>query len=208
MTTKPSTIFKYERLYLRVSTSGQSVAGQRRDVQNWLSGHKISDVKWYIDKATGEHLKRPSFERLQSDIFDGKVQSVVLWKLDRLSRSLIEGLNTLADWCEKGLRIVSVTQQLDFNGTVGKMIAAVLLGVAEMEQETRKERQAVGIAAAKERGVYTGRKRGTTKADPAKARTLVKMGLNHVEVATALNVSRRTVLRYLTNKVVKKNTCM
>ncbi len=46
-----------------------------------------------------------------------------------------------------------MTQQIDFNGAVGRMLAAVLLGVAEMEQEMRRERQAAGIAAAKERGV-------------------------------------------------------
>src|SRR4051812_39520827 len=49
--------------------------------------------------------------------------------------------------CERGLRVVSVTQQLRFNGAVGKMLAAVLLGIAEMEQETRRERQTIGIAA-------------------------------------------------------------
>ena len=59
--------------------------------------------------------------------------------------------------------MVSVTQQIDFNGTVGKMLAAVLLGVAEMEKETCRERQKAGIEAAKERGVYRGRKAGSTK---------------------------------------------
>ena len=59
----------------------------------------------------------------------------MVWKLDRLSRNLRDGINVLADWCDKGLRVVSVTQQIDFNGATGKMLAAVLLGVAEMEQE-------------------------------------------------------------------------
>jgi len=78
-----------------------------------------------------------------------------------------DGINVLCDWCDKGLRIVAVSQQIDFNGTMGKMLAAMLLGVAEMEQETRRERQAVGIAAAKAKGVYRGRKQGTTKGKPA-----------------------------------------
>jgi hypothetical protein len=72
----------------------------------------------------------------------------------------------LCDWCDKGLRVVSVTQQIDFNGTVGKMLGAVLLGIAQMEQETRRERQAAGIAEAKKAGKYKGRKPGTTKATP------------------------------------------
>ena len=107
------------------------------------------------------------------------------------------GLNTLCDWCDKSLRVVSVTQQIDFNGTVGKMIASVLFGVAEMEQESRRERQAVGIAVAKKQGKYKGRKRGSTKARPERARELAEQGLNRSEIAKALGVSRLTVIRYL-----------
>ena len=93
--------------------------------------------------------------------------------------------------------MVSVAQQIDFDGTVGKMLAAVLLGVAEMEQEPRTERRAAGIRAAKERGVYIGRKAGTTKAKPNRPAQLRAKGLATGEIATALGISRRTVQRYL-----------
>ena len=102
----------------------------------------------------------------------------------------------LCDWCERGLRVVSVTQQIDCNGTVGKMLAAVLLGITEMEQETRRERQAAGIAVAKKEGKYRGRKPGTTKAKPAHALKLREKGLTAEEIATSLGVSRNTVFRY------------
>ena len=187
-------------VYIRVSTVGQNVAGQRREVRRWLKGNGIdaTEVDWYTDKATGTNLDRPEVARLQGDIFHGKVTRVVVWKLDRLARSLRDGINTICAWCEKGLRVVSVTQQIDFSGALGKMLAAVLLGVAEMEQETRRERQAVGIAAAKERGdVYKGRKKGSTKAKPERARKLRKKGLLIREIAEVLNVSLRTAKRYL-----------
>ena len=77
------------------------------------------------------------------------------------------------------------------------MLAAVLLGVAEMEQEARRERQRAGIEAAKERGVYKGRQSGTTKAKPSRAHSLASKGLTHAEIATSLGISRRTVIRYL-----------
>ncbi len=190
---------KFTACYIRVSTVGQNEAGQRREVQRWLTGNGIDParVRWYVDKESGDKLARPAFERLQADVFRGEIGAIVVWKLDRLSRKLRDGINVLCDWCERGLRVVAVTQLIDFNGTIGKMLAAVLLGVAEMEQETRRERQKVGIEVAKERGVYRGRQPGTTKGKPHRARKLVEQGLTHQEVATALGISRRTVIRYL-----------
>ena len=110
---------------------------------------------------------------------------------------MVDGVTTLAKWCEQGIRVVSVTQQLDFNGALGKMLAAIFFGVAEMEQETRRERQRVGIEAAKERGVYKGRRPGTTRAKPERALELRAQGLYVHEIAVALGVSRRTAARYL-----------
>ena len=188
---------KQTACYIRVSTASQNEAGQRREIERWLKGNGISNVRWYIDKQTGDNLNRPAFEALQKAIFNGEVATTVVWKLDRLSRKLRDGIDVLCAWCERGLRVVSVTQQIDFNGTLGKMLAAVLLGVAEMEQETRRERQRAGIDAAKERGVYLGRREGTTKAKPARAKQLLDRGMSHSEIAQALGVSRRTVIRYL-----------
>lgn len=185
--------------YLRVSTSGQNEAGQRHEIERWLSGYGWTGVSWYVDTASGDDLNRPEMDRLQADIFAGAISTVIVWKLDRLSRTIRDGLALLCDWCDRGLRVVSVTQQIDFNGTVGKMIAAVLLGIAEMEQQNRRERQQIGIAAAKARGVYRGRRPGSTKARPARARKLRKKGLCTTEIAQAMGISRRTVSRYLSN---------
>lgn len=184
-------------VYVRVSTTGQNEAGQRRQINRWLKGNNVSDVRWFVDKETGDHLDRPAFRELQRAVFDGEVKTIVCWRLDRISRSLRDGINVLSDWCDRGLRVVSVTQQLDFNGSVGKLIASVLFAVAEMEQETRRERQRAGIEAAKERGAYRGRKPGSTKAKPQRAKALKAKGLTMNEIATAMGVSRMTVVRYL-----------
>lgn len=188
-------------IYVRVSTHGQNVAGQKADIRRWLVGQGIGEdqVLWFVDKSSGDNFDRASFARLQERVFRGDIKTIVVWKLDRLSRNMIEGLNVLADWCDRGMRVVSVTQQIDFNGAMGKMLAAVLLGVAEMEQENRRERQAVGIAAAKERGVYKGRLKGATKAgvDPSRAVSLRQKGLTQEEISQALGVSVSSVRRYL-----------
>lgn len=185
--------------YCRVSSHHQKADSQVSEIGKWLQAHSIAadQVRWYTDKETGKTLQRAEFERLQRDVFAGDVKTVVIWKLDRLSRRLRDGVNVLADWCEKGLKIVVVTQQIELNGAVGRMIAALLLGLAEIELEYRAERQAAGIEVAKRKGVYKGRKKGTTKADPTRARELRGRGLTVAEIAQALGTTKRTVERYL-----------
>jgi DNA invertase Pin-like site-specific DNA recombinase len=184
--------------YVRVSSRRQKDDSQRAEIQKWLDANAIDpkQVEWYADKETGNTLKRPAFDRLQADIFHGKVKTVVLWKLDRLSRRLRDGITTLADWADRNLRVVVVTQALDFNGAIGRTLAALLLGLAEIEWEYRKERQAAGIAVAKKKGAYKGRARGTTKCKPERAQELKAKGLTAAEIATALGVDQRTVFRY------------
>ena len=195
---RPKTVSKVA-CYVRVSTVGQNAESQVAEIERWLTGNGLDadSVLWFTDKKSGNNLARPGFESLESAIFNGEVETVVIYKLDRLSRKLREGISVLCDWCDRGLRVVSVTQQIDFNGTVGKMIASVLLGVAEMEQETRRERQQAGIEVAKKKGKYHGRKKGTTKAKPERAIALKEKGLTAPEIAKALGVTRNTVFRYL-----------
>src|SRR6266852_1564122 len=107
--------------YLRVSSADQKHDSQRAEIRKYLKSNGVhaNQVEWYEDTETGTRLQRPQFDRLQADIFAGKVKSVIVWKLDRLSRNLRDGVNVLADWAKKGLKIVVVTQQLELNGVVG-----------------------------------------------------------------------------------------
>lgn len=182
--------------YIRVSTVSQNLDGQKKAIGDWLSGHNLK-AEFYEDKSTGDNLERPAFEQLQNDIFNGKISTVVVFKLDRLSRSLKDGITVLTGWLEKNVRVVSVTQQLDFSGATGKLIASVLFAVAEMEQETRRERQKAGIEVAKENGKYKGRPKGATSKKNNKSRIfeLLDSGLKVAEVATALGITRVTVYR-------------
>ena len=182
-----------------MSSAGQKNDSQRAELRRWLRGNQIraSQVEWFEDKETGKTLKRPEFDRMQAAIFAGEIRTVVVWKLDRISRRQVDGIAVLADWCDRGVRVVSVTQLIDLKGAVGRMVASVLFGVAEIELEHRRERQAAGIRVAKKRGAYQGRKAGTTKAKPARALELRERGLSSKEIATAMGVSVRTVFRYL-----------
>ena len=154
-------------------------------------------MQWFDDHESGTTIQREAFQQLQTAIFAGKIATVVVWKLDRLARNLKEGVNVLADWCQRGVRVIAVTQQIDLSGPVGHLIASLLFGIAEIELQHAKERQAAGIALARKRGVYIGRRIGTTKAPPSRARTLKKQGLTVLEIAHALGVKERTVYHYL-----------
>jgi DNA invertase Pin-like site-specific DNA recombinase len=186
-------------VYVRVSSHGQKVDSQRAEIQRWLEahGHVLDAVQWFEDMESGATLTRTGLNALQEAIFAGTVKTVIVWKLDRVARSMREGINILSGWCECGVRVVSVTQQIDLSGTVGHLVAGVLFAIAEIELQHVRERQAAGISLAKQRGVYKGRKHGTFKARPERARELRKKGMSLSEIAQVLNVNRRTVTRYL-----------
>lgn len=187
--------------YLRVSTSAQTDAGQAHEVERYLAAQGIEAAEYYRDQASGANLKRPEFERLQSDVLAGKVHTVVVYKLDRLARSLRDGVAVLCDWLAQGVRIVSVTQQFDFAGATGKLIASVLLAIAEMERDAIAERTVAGLAAARARGVRLGRPPGTgrpwplarRKIDPLLARSLRAQGVTVAAIAVWFKVSPQAV---------------
>jgi len=186
-------------VYIRVSTHGQKSDSQKAEISQWLKvhGHDPKNVQWFEDKETGANLNRAGFNGLSEAVFAGSVKTIVVWKLDRIARSMRDGINTICQWCESGVRVVSVTQQIDLSGTVGHLVAGVLFAIAEIELQHSKERQAAGIAVAKSKGTYKGRKAGTTKAKPERAKELAEQGLKSKEIALSLGVTERTVFRYL-----------
>ena len=143
-------------VYIRVSSHSQKADSQRAEITKWLEAHSHNQdsIVWFEDQESGKTLKRPGFQKLEKAIFDGQVKTVVVWKLDRLARNMRDGINVLSDWCQKGVRVVAVTQQIDLSGTVGHLVAGVLFAVAEMEYQHIRERQAVGIEVAKAKGVF------------------------------------------------------
>ena len=177
--------------YVRLSSEKKDEA----EIENWLQYRGIDryQVEWIGDKEND----RKRFDKLQQAIESGQVKCVVLWKLDRLSRRLRDTVNILADWANRGLKLVVVSQRLEIDGSEGRRIATLLRGLTEAEQEFRKEQQQAGIAVARKKGAYKGRKQGTTKANLEKARELKEGGLSSAAIADELGISKRTAFRYL-----------
>jgi DNA invertase Pin-like site-specific DNA recombinase len=90
--------------YCRISTHRQKVDSQKADIQRWLMGQAVppTTVQWFDDVDSGTTLARPAFDRMQQGIFLGTITTVVVWKLDRISRRQREGINLLAEWCDRG----------------------------------------------------------------------------------------------------------
>lgn len=189
--------------YVRVSSAGQNLQGQRAEIENFLTRHGMSNVRWFEDQESGATLKRPGFQALQKAIASGDIDTVIVFRLDRLARSYRQGVSVLADWCEKNVRIIATSQQIDLSGTIGQLVAGVLFAFAEIEREAIRERQKSGIEAAKRKGLYLGRKRGSRIASPYRAKKLRESGLTHQEIANALKVSRNTVINYLKTEEVE-----
>jgi DNA invertase Pin-like site-specific DNA recombinase len=184
--------------YIRVSTYDQKTESQREEIARWLKNHGIDpeSIQWFEDKETGKTLHRPAFLDLQRAVFDGKVKTVLVWKLDRLSRKMLDGITTMRIWLNQGVGIVSITQHLDLTGSTGLLTADILFAIAEFQLSTMKENQAAGIAAAKARGVYKGRKKGTRKLKPEKITELLKT-LTVTQIAKLHDVTERTVYNAL-----------
>lgn len=186
-------------IYYRVSTAGQKIDAQEQAITRYCEGNKITPIATFTDKSTGSNINRKAFDDLQSAIFNGEIDCVLIYKLDRLSRSMRDGINILTEWLEKGVRVVAVSQEIDLTNTTGKLVASVLFGVAEMELELRRERQREGIDAAIEKGVYVkhGRKKGDNLYNHNRIIELKEQGHTKTEIANALGCNRQTVWRVL-----------
>ncbi len=187
--------------YIRVSPGGKNQAGQRREINQWLKSNRINPktMRWYIDKSNSDSLSRRGFEKLQANISNREVGTVVIWRLDRLSPTMRDGLSILRDWAKTPLRIVSVTQQIDFKGGASKPIASVLNGLAEMDHETRREQSMAGLAAARASGRVGGRPK--VAADDAKVLEVKKLHkdgkLTVDDICKRRKISRTTYNRYV-----------
>ncbi len=184
---------KYTAIYVRVSTlkQGSGLDSQEASILEYCRNHGITNYKVYEDRQTGSNLDRPSLKKLQNDIFRGRVDTVVVWKLDRLSRSLKDGINLLVDWLEQDIRVIAIAQNFDLSGAVGRMIMSLLLGIAEMERQNIRENIVRGLQRARQKGVLLGGSVPQYNYD--EIISLKSQGMSVSGIARHLNCSRQTV---------------
>ena len=167
--------------YARVST-----ADQNADMQiAALKKYGVEDHLIFVDKASGGTMKRPNFIRAMKTC-QHEGSEFVVWKLDRLGRTLGGVLDTLKVLSERGVTFVSLTERIDTSGPMGKAMLHLLAVFAELERDLIAERTKAGIARARERGEQGGRPRSMTDDRIAKAKEMIETGSRGNEVWKAV----------------------
>ncbi|MBT3375642.1 MAG: recombinase family protein [Lentisphaerae bacterium] len=187
---------KRAAIYLRVSTTGQTVENQRLAIERYcaLQGWKVVQV--YEDVGiSGAKDERPGLDQLKKDAVKGKFDVVIVWKFDRLARSTSHLLDTLSLLRRYGVDFVSTTEAVDTSTAAGKMLLTFLGAVGEFERSIIQERVKAGLERARAEGKKLGRPR--VGFDLERAIQLRGEGLGYLQVARALGVPRTTLYRYL-----------
>ncbi len=138
-----------------------SLDAQREAAENYIASQKSQGWICLPDKYddggfTGGNMDRPALGRLLANIDAGKIDCVVVYKVDRLSRSLMDFAKILEHFENKNVSFVSVTQQFNTTTSMGRLTLNILLSFAQFEREVISERTRDKIAMARKRGKYTG----------------------------------------------------
>lgn len=175
--------------YARVSTGDQNLALQQ-DALTAAGCTKIFD-----DTISGAKASRPGLDKALDHLRDG--DTLVVWKLDRLGRS-VKNLIALTDQLEHaGIGFRSLTDQIDTTTPAGRFFFHVMASLAQMERELTIERTRAGLAAARAAGKKPGRKRVMTDSKITAAKQLLTQGTPAVDVARDLGVSVPTLYRWI-----------
>ena len=171
--------------YARVSTTDQNPALQLAALK------REGCEKIFTDKASGALRKRPELEKCLKRLNAGDV--LVVWKLDRLGRSLRDLITLLDDLKGQGVRFKSLTESIDTHTPTGRAMWQMIGVLAELERSLIRERTQAGRAAAIKRGVKMGRKPKLSLQQIAHAQKLIDNGESPAYVAQLLKVARSTL---------------
>jgi len=174
--------------YARVSTDEQNTALQ-------LSALKKAGCKTiFTDEGiSGATTKRPSLTRCLKKLRDG--DTLIVWKLDRLGRSLRDLITMLDELRAQGIKFQSLTEHIDTETAAGRAMWQMIGVLAELERSLIAERTRAGVKAAKARGVKFGRKPKLTPKQIKHARELRAQDTPVQEIADLLQVGRSTIYR-------------
>lgn len=183
--------------YHRVSRSDQNPQLQQDEVAELVERRGWQLAKSYTDEGiSGSRDRRPELDRLLGDARRRRIDLLVVWRSDRLFRSLKHMVVTLDELTALGVGFVSVTEPFDTTTPSGRLLLHLVAAMAEFERSLLIERTKAGLAAAIRRGVKVGRPRARVDLD--RAHELRREGKTLRQVAAALGVGAATLHRAMT----------
>jgi DNA invertase Pin-like site-specific DNA recombinase len=175
--------------YARVSTNDQNLNLQKEALL------KVGCEKIYEDKISGTTKQRPGLDKALDVLRAG--DTLIVWKLDRLGRSIKNLISLISDLNSKDIHFKSITDSIDTSTPSGRFFFHIMASLAQMERELIAERTKAGLNAAKKLGRIGGRKRKMTKSKIIAAKKLLDSGIAPKDVAQNLGVSLATLYRWI-----------
>lgn len=147
------------------SLDAQREAGEAFIFSQKHEGRRLVPESYDDGGFTGGNMERPALKRLMDDIEAGHVDCVIVYKVDRLSRSLLDFTRIMETFDRNGVSFVSVTQQFNTTSSMGRLTLNILLSFAQFEREMISERTRDKMGAARRKGKYTGTRLGEAEGD-------------------------------------------
>lgn len=187
-------------VYMRVSTTAQDTDSQRHVIKQWLAGKSLTAVVWYEDVASGKRDDRPQFKAMCAAVKEGKHQTVVVFRLDRLSRKASTALSLILEWLTAGINFYAVDQpilQLGAENPIRLTICSLFAELAQIERETIVSRVKAGLAARKAAGKSLGRVSKISVSQDDHIKRLHAAHCSTREIAAKLGIPQSTIVRRL-----------
>ena len=183
-------------VYARVSTLDQEPENQLQELRRYVQARGWTWTEYIDHGVSGNTDRRPALDQLVADARRRKVDTVVVWRLDRLGRSLKHLVTLLDDLQALGVGFVSLGEGIDLQTPAGRLQLHILAALSEFERARIAERVAAGLARAKRQGKTLGRPRVDVSTDALAS----VAGLSTRQAARRLGISASTVRRRLRQK--------
>jgi DNA invertase Pin-like site-specific DNA recombinase len=183
-------------LYARVSTNQQDPDIQLRELRSLAAARGWTISQEYVDAGiSGASTSRPELSRLLADAHKGCFAGILVWRLDRLGRSLRHLVTVVEDLLVRGIEVISATEpHMDSTTPTGRLLRNIFASVAEYEREMIRERVVAGLRKAKASGKRIGRPKAVL--NRKRIGQLRREGMSWREVARRMDLPKSTVYRY------------